>query len=139
MQPHHPGKQVREEPLCVPQEGAFALHAPQLLEECEGDDLRVRKALYGFVASSVGVEQCVSVVYEAEEDGEGLFRVGEAWGMVGVGHLLLLREGRLLMAPFLSRAKSSQHTSRFSKSSSVGGQRASRTHPLSETEGRWCG
>jgi hypothetical protein len=37
----------------------------------------------------------VSVVYQTEEDGEGLFRVGEAWGMVGLGHLSLLGEGRL--------------------------------------------
>ena len=95
MQPHHPREQVREESLGVPQERAFALHAPQLLEEGEGDDLRVRKLLYGFVVSSTGVEMDVSVVYEAEENGEGLFRLGEAWGMVGLGHLLLLGEGRL--------------------------------------------
>jgi hypothetical protein len=30
-----------------------------------------------------------------EQDGEGLFRSGEPLGMVGVGHLLLLGEGRL--------------------------------------------
>jgi hypothetical protein len=42
----------------------------------------------------------VSVVHEAEEDGQSLFRLEEAWGMVELGHLLLLREGRLLMAPF---------------------------------------
>ena len=41
----------------------------------------------------------MSVFDEAEEDGEGLFRVGEAWGMVGLGHLLLLREGRLSIGP----------------------------------------
>jgi hypothetical protein len=78
VKPYYSRKQVREEPLGIPQEGAFALHASQLLEERKRDDLRVRKALYGFVVSSVGVEQCVSVVHEAEEDGEGLFRVGEA-------------------------------------------------------------
>src|SRR3712207_9031675 len=90
----------------VPQEGAFALHPPQLLEECQSDDLRVRKPLYGFVASSATrVEQRVSVVDEAEEDGQSLFRPSEASGMVGLGHLLLLREGRLLMAPFLSRTE----------------------------------
>jgi hypothetical protein len=33
----------------------------------------------------------VSVVDEAEQDGEGLFRVGEAWGMVGLGHRSLVR------------------------------------------------
>jgi len=37
----------------------------------------------------------VSVVDEAEENGEGLFRVGEAWGKVESGHLFLLCEGRL--------------------------------------------
>src|SRR3712207_8974744 len=106
VQPHHPGEQVRKEPLCVPQEGAFALHSPQLLEKCQSDDLRVRKPLYGFVASSATrVEQRVSVVDEAEEDGQSLFRPSEASGMVGLGHLLLLREGRLLMAPFLSRTE----------------------------------
>jgi hypothetical protein len=45
MQPHHTGEQVREEPLCVAQERALALYAPQLLEEDEGDDFRVGKPL----------------------------------------------------------------------------------------------
>jgi hypothetical protein len=35
----------------------------------------------------------VGVVDKAEEDGQSLFRLGEPLGMVGVGHLLLLREG----------------------------------------------
>lgn len=95
VQPRHSGEQVREEPLGVAQERAFALHATQLLEECEGDDFRVREPLEGFVASSTGVEQHVGIVDEAEEEDQGLFRLGQAWGMVGVGHLLLLREGRL--------------------------------------------
>jgi hypothetical protein len=96
MKPHDPGEQVREKPLCIPQEGAFALHAPQLLQQGEGQDFGVRKPLYGLVASSaVGVEMSVGVVYEAEEDDQGFFRVGEAWGMVCVGHLFLLGEGRL--------------------------------------------
>ena len=86
---------MREEPFCVSQEGAFALHAPQLLEECQGDDLRVRESLEGSVASSARVEQHISVVHEAEENGQSLFRLGKAWGMVGLGHLLLLGEGRL--------------------------------------------
>src|SRR5829696_2344224 len=83
VQPHHPGKQVREEPLSVAQERAFALHAPQSLEECEGDDFRVGEPLYGLVVFSAGVEMDISVVHETEEDGKGLFRLGEAWGMVG--------------------------------------------------------
>ena len=52
-------------------------------------------ALEGFVASSARVEQRVSVVHQAEEGGQGLFRVGEAWGMVGIDYLLLLCEGGL--------------------------------------------
>jgi hypothetical protein len=95
VQPHHPGEQVGEEPLCVAQERAFAFHASQLLEKGEGDDFRVREALEGFVAAGTGVEMGVSVVDEAKEHCEGLFRLGEAWGMVGLGHLLLLGEGRL--------------------------------------------
>jgi hypothetical protein len=111
VQPHHTGEQVREEPLGVAQERALALYAPQLLEEGEGDDFRVGKPLEGLVVSSAGIEMGVSVVHEAEEDGQSLFRVGEAWGMVELGHPLLLREVRLLMAPFLSRSRSTQHTS----------------------------
>jgi hypothetical protein len=95
MQPHHSREQMREEPLGIPQERALRLHAPQL-QECQGDDLRVGEALYGFVASSaVGVEMSVSVVYETEEDAQSLFRVDGAWGMVGLGYLLLLVVGRL--------------------------------------------
>src|SRR5215211_409558 len=96
VQPHYSREQMREESLGIPQKRALRLHAPQLLEEHKRDDFRVREAFEGFVASSaIGVEVGVSVVYEAEEEGQSLFRLGEAWGMVGVGHLLLLREGRL--------------------------------------------
>jgi len=52
----------------------LALYAPQLLEEGEGDDFRVGKALEGLVVSSAGIEMGVSVVYEAEEDGQS--RIG---------------------------------------------------------------
>jgi hypothetical protein len=82
VKPHNSRKQVREEPLGIAQKRALALGAPQLLEERERDDLRVREALYGFVASSaVGVEIGVGVVDEAEEDGQGLFPV---WARRGV-------------------------------------------------------
>src|SRR3712207_5590644 len=94
VQPYYPREKVREEPLSVAQERAFALHLPQLLEECQGDNLRVGELLEGFIASFTRVEQRVSVVHYAEEDGEGLFRVGELWGMVGLGHLSLLCEDR---------------------------------------------
>jgi hypothetical protein len=78
VEPCYPGKEVREEPLGIPQERAFALHATKLLEESEGDHFRVRKPLYGLVASSAaGVEVGVGVVYEAEEHGQSLFQVGE--------------------------------------------------------------
>src|SRR5919206_3179687 len=98
---HHAREQVRKESLGIAQEGALRLHAPQLLEKRQGDNLRVREPLEGLVASSaVGVEQRVSIVHDAEEDSQSLFREGEPSGMVGVGHLLLLREGRLWMAPF---------------------------------------
>lgn len=49
MQPRYSREQVREEPLGIPQERAFALHAPKLLEQGEGDDFGVRKPLYGLV------------------------------------------------------------------------------------------
>src|SRR5215217_2883700 len=39
VQPYHSGEKVREEPLCISQERAFALHSPQLLQEGEGYDL----------------------------------------------------------------------------------------------------
>jgi len=65
VEPHHPGKQVREKPLGIPQKRSFALHTPKLLEQGESDHFRVREALYGLVVSStVGVEMGVSVVYE---------------------------------------------------------------------------
>jgi hypothetical protein len=95
VQARHPGEKVREEPPGVAQERAFALHATKLLEECQDDDFLVRKPLEGFVASSAGVEMGVGIVDEAEEDDQGLFRLGEASGKVGLGHLLLVREGRL--------------------------------------------
>ena len=62
VESHHPRKQVREKPLGIPQKRSFALHAPQLLEQGECDDLGIRKPLYGLVVSStVGVEMYVSV------------------------------------------------------------------------------
>ena len=73
-----PREQLREEPLGIPQERAFALHAPKLLQEGEGDDLGVRKPLYGLVAASAaGVEEAVGVVYEAEKHG---LRASSRWG-----------------------------------------------------------
>ena len=101
METHHPREQVSKEPLGVAQERAFAFHTPQLLEEGEGDDLRVRESLYCLVASSaVGIEQGIGVVYKAEEHGQSLFQVGERVGMLGVGHPRFL-SSRVRMAPFV--------------------------------------
>jgi hypothetical protein len=102
VQPNHTWEQVREEPLGVAQERALTFHPSKLLQEREGDDLRIRQAFEGLVASGARVEQAVGVVHEAEEDSQGLFRLGEAWGMVGEGHLMLLGEGRLRWPLFTS-------------------------------------
>jgi hypothetical protein len=45
VHPRNAREEVDEETLSVAQEGAFSLHAPQLLEECQGEDLRVRELL----------------------------------------------------------------------------------------------
>ena len=101
MEPHHPGKQVREKPLGIPQKRSFALHTPKLLEQGESDHFRIREALYGLVVSStVGVEMGVSAVYETEEHGQSLFQVGERGGMLGLGHPRFLSL-RVRMAPVL--------------------------------------
>ena len=62
---------MREEPLGLAQEGLLALHAAQLLEEGQRQDLRVREALDGDrgVALAARVEDPVGVADEAEEDG----------------------------------------------------------------------
>jgi len=73
-EPHRPGEQVREEPGHVEQEGALGLHAPEPLEDREGQELRVGEPLEGGVSPPVvGVEPVVGVVDEAEEDGYRLF------------------------------------------------------------------
>ncbi|CAA9464191.1 MAG: hypothetical protein AVDCRST_MAG28-3758, partial [uncultured Rubrobacteraceae bacterium] len=55
-------------------------------------------------ALTARVEDAVGVVDEAEEDGYGLFRAVEAWGMVRLGHPALLWSGNSgRMAPFLHR------------------------------------
>lgn len=56
---------------------AFGLDAPQLLEECEGHNLRIRKLFEGSVLLAFGIEDSVSVVYETEQDGDRLFQEGE--------------------------------------------------------------
>jgi hypothetical protein len=90
---HHAGEQLREESLGVPEERALALDAPELLEERQGQDLGVREPLYGLVALRLWVEMSIGVVDETEEDGEGIFRSGESFGIVEAGHLSLLVVG----------------------------------------------
>jgi hypothetical protein len=95
MKTHDPGEQVREEAgdLTLTQEGAFGLHASKLLEEGEGYDLRVREFFEVLLATALGVEAVVDVVYSAEQNGYGLFQEGQTWGKLGLGHLMLLRTG----------------------------------------------
>jgi hypothetical protein len=65
---------------------------------------------------SARIEEAVGVVYEAEQDGDGLFRAVEAWGKVVLGHPALLRSGNSVrMAPFLHR-QTAQYSSRYSSS-----------------------
>jgi hypothetical protein len=114
----HAGEQVREESLGVAQEGTLALDAAQLLEERERQDLGVRKPLEPFVAPGAGVEVRIGIVYEAEQDGESLFRLLKPSGMVSVGHLLLLMEGSL-MAPFYSQTAQQTSSAELKRSATV--------------------
>jgi hypothetical protein len=81
-QPHHHGEQLREEPSFagIAQERALALHPSKLLEERERDDLRIRQPLEGLVASGVGVEESVGVVYEQKRT----VRASSVWASPGV-------------------------------------------------------
>jgi hypothetical protein len=109
MQSGDPGEQVCEEPLGIAQEGPFALHAPQLLEEREGKDLGVREPLERLITSPSRVEQGVSVVDEAEQDRDRIFQGGEVGGKLRMGHPMFLSPG-IRMAPFYSQT--TQHPSR---------------------------
>jgi hypothetical protein len=82
-----------EEPLGVAQKGAFALGAPQLLEERQGDDLRVRELLERGVALPLRVEEGVSVIHDTEQDRDGLFQRGEGGSMLRLGHPRFLSLG----------------------------------------------
>jgi hypothetical protein len=57
MHPCDAREEVDEETLGVAQEGAFALHTPQLLKEGDGYDLRVGELLERLVAAPPWVEQ----------------------------------------------------------------------------------
>ncbi|HKZ26576.1 MAG TPA: hypothetical protein VJ086_01620 [Rubrobacteraceae bacterium] len=73
MKPDHAREKVGEKAGDLAQERALGLHAPQLLEEGEGDDLRVRESLESSIALPLRIEVSVCVVYEAEQNGECVF------------------------------------------------------------------
>lgn len=79
------------------------------MEEGEGQDLRVREPLEGLVAPAAGVEVTVGVVDQAEQNGHGLFREGEAWSKVVSGHPELLWSGMGRMAPFYTAKPRNTH------------------------------
>jgi hypothetical protein len=76
---------AREQTGYVPQKGALGLHAPKLLEECEGEHLRARESLKGLGALALRVDAGVGVLEEVEKDDEHLFRSGELSGILGRG------------------------------------------------------
>jgi hypothetical protein len=59
--------------------------------------------------ASFGVEPVVSVVYLAKQNGHSLFKEGQLWGKLGLGHLKLLWTGRSRMALFLSYKPRNTH------------------------------
>lgn len=89
-----------EEAGSLSQERVFGLYASELLEEGEGENLRVGELLEGGVAGSTRVDLVVGVVDSAEQDGECLFQEGQRGSMVGMGHLVILWSGLLRMAHF---------------------------------------
>jgi hypothetical protein len=93
VHPLHAREQMDKEPLEVAQEGALGLHAPQLLEERQGEDLGVGELFERLVALPPRVEQCVGVVDEAEQEGECLFQGSEGGGMLWMGHPRYLSSG----------------------------------------------
>jgi len=107
-------EQVREKPGDLAQEGTLGLNTPKLLEEGEGDDLRVREFFEGLVASPFRIEPVVSVVYLAKQNGHSLFQEGQLWGKLSLGHLMLLWTGRSRMALVLPYKPRNTHLADFS-------------------------
>src|SRR5918994_582184 len=107
---HSSGEQVPEEALNLAQERTLRLHASKLLEEGEAYDLRVRELLEGLVVSPLWIEEVVSVVYSAEQNGQGLFQEGQLWSKLGEGHLMLLWTGNSDGPRFT--LQTTQHSSR---------------------------
>jgi hypothetical protein len=109
MKTENAGEQVAKKASSFAQGRAFGLDAPQLLEECKGYDLRIRKLFEGCVLSPFRVETSIGVVYETEQDSDRLFQEGELWGMLGEGHLLLLCSGSQMA--FVLSHQTTQHSS----------------------------
>jgi hypothetical protein len=86
-------EEVGEEASGFSQEGTFGLHSSKLLEESEGYDFRVGESLEGGVALPFGVEVGVGIVDFAEQSDNRLFQEGELWGMLWLGHPVLLWSG----------------------------------------------
>jgi len=97
-EPDHAREEVREETPGVAQEGPLGLRAAQLLEQGEGERLRVRELFERLVAAPPRVEGGVGVVDEAEQDRDSPFQGGEGGGMLGSGHPRFLSAGSR-MAP----------------------------------------
>ncbi len=107
---------MAEEAGGLAQEGAFGFHPSKLLEERQGEDLRVREPLEGSVAAAPArVERDIGVVDLAEQSDDRFFQECGRWGMLCLGHLVLLWSG-LRMALFLAHL-TTQHTSRVKKGS----------------------
>jgi len=102
------GEEVAEKAGDLAQEGALALHAPKLLEDGEGDYLGVRELLEGSVEISPRVEDSVGIIDLAEQGGDRFIQEYGFWGMLCLGHAMLLWSG-LRMALFFSSSNRATH------------------------------
>jgi hypothetical protein len=79
-----PGQKVREEPLAVAQERPLGLHAAELLQKRQGQDLGIREPLQGFVEAAARVEEPVGLIGETKKRGHTASSVrrrrGVGWG-----------------------------------------------------------
>src|SRR5215213_5402430 len=110
------GEEVREEPLAVAQKRPLGLHAAELLQKRQGQDLGVREPLQGFVEAAPGVEEPVGVIGETKKRDHGVFRSEEAWGSLGRAIRGSFRRGFGWPPVYL---QSMQHSSRESMSTRV--------------------
>jgi hypothetical protein len=59
--------------------GHPSIDPSELLKEGEGNDLRVREALYRLVAAGAWVKQSVGVVHDTEEHTQSFFQWASEW------------------------------------------------------------